>query len=135
MRFIITILVGVSLLSCKDEVGSSSEKKADKILSSGEWRLVDSEHSFYRFQEGIKFSEDRQVFYIDSQGRTVAPLHEIIYSLSGDTLKIVDYKYEQRFLFSKGTDILIIEELTENEMILNAIHPEGPNKLIFENIK
>ena len=129
------ILLCVFMTSCKEEVDSSREQSREDNLNEGEWRIISTDKPFKRFQNGLKFSEDKQVFNIDSQGRIVSPHHERLYSLIGDTLKIIDYRYEERFLFSRGTDILIIEELTEDRMVLEVLHPEGPNKLIFEKLK
>lgn len=134
MRFLVLILVGLFFISCKEQAGSSVERDVEGILNNGDWRLVASDKTFKRFQEGLKFSEDNQVFNIDSQGQVVVPMHERLYSISGDTLKFVDYRYEERFIFSRGTDIFLIEELTNKRMVLNVIHPDGPNKLILENL-
>lgn len=128
------ILVGLVLISCKEEAGSSEENNVKDILNNGNWKLVESEKSFNGFQNGLKFSEDNQVFNFDSQGQIVVPMHERIYSISGDTLKFVDYRYEERFLMSKGTDIFLIEELTNQRLVLNVIFPKGPNKLILEKL-
>jgi|SRR5690554_86292 len=135
MRFFIFILVSIFITSCKEEVNSSRDQSVEENLMSGEWRLVSSEEPFERFQKGLKFSPDKQVFSIDSQGRIVSTSHEKLFSVIQDTLKIIDYKFEERFIYDRGTDILLIEELTSDKMVLTAIHPEGPNKLIFENLK
>lgn len=135
MRIFMFILGSVLLMSCKEQMNSSREQSVEDHLTNGEWRLISSDTEFRRFQDGLKFSADKQVFNIDSQGRIVSPSHERIYTISADTLKIVDYKYEEAFLFREGTDILIIEELTDDEMVLQVIHPQGPNKLYFENLK
>jgi len=135
MRIFIFILVGIFLVSCKEEVDSSHDQSVEEHLNAGEWRLVSSEKPFIRFKNGLKFSVDKQVFIIDSQGQIVSPTHERIYTVIGDTLKIIDYRYEQQSLFSRGTDILIIEELTDDKMVLKAIHPLEANELIFENLK
>ena len=133
MRFLTLILVVLLLTSCKEQMDSSRNRDVEDILNDGNWKLVDTEKSFSRFQEGLKFSEDNQVFNIDSQGQIVVPMHERLYTVKGDTLIFVDYRYEDRFLFSRGTDILLIEELTDDRMVLNVVHPEGPNKLILMN--
>lgn len=129
------VLVSVFMVSCKEQTDSSRDKSIEESLHQGEWRIVSADKPFIRFQEGLKFSEDKQVFNIDSQGQVVSPTHERLYSVIGDTLKIVDYKFEERFIYSRGTDLLIIEELTKDKMVLKAIHPEGPINLIFEKLK
>jgi hypothetical protein len=134
MKFLTLILVGLLFVSCKEQMDSSRDRDVEEILNDGDWRLVETEKPFSRFQKGLKFSTDNQVFNIDSQGQVVVPMHERLYSISGDTLTFVDYRYEERFIFNRGTDVLLIEELTKDRMVLNVIHPEGPNKLILENI-
>ncbi|HLV41502.1 MAG TPA: hypothetical protein VKY37_04425 [Brumimicrobium sp.] len=135
MRIFMFILVSVFILSCKEQVDSSRYQSVEENLSDGEWRIVSTDKSFNRFQKGLKFSPDRQVFNIDSQGRAIFSSHERIYSVTDDTLKIVDYKYEDQFLNTKGTDILIIKELTNKKMVLEALYPQGPVQLVLEKIK
>ncbi|RYM32895.1 hypothetical protein ERX46_12625 [Brumimicrobium glaciale] len=134
MKFLTLIIVGLFFVSCKEGTDSSRDKDVEDILNDGNWRLIESEKSFDRFQNGLKFSEDNQVFNIDSQGQVVVPMHERLFSISGDTLTFIDYRYEERFIYSRGTDILLIEEITSDRLVLNVIHPEGPNKLILESI-
>ncbi len=129
------VLVGLFFVSCKEQMDSNRDRGVEEILNAGDWKLVDSEKEFTRFQNGLKFAEDNQIFNIDSQGQVVVPMQERLYTVSGDTLTFVDYRYEERFIFSRGTDILLIEELTKDRMVLNVIHPEGPNRLIFENYR
>ena|SRR5690554_887737 len=134
MRTLMLILVGILFISCKEDRNASHKKSAEEILNQGTWRLMESEEPFKRFQSGLKFSADQQVFNVDSQGQVVVPSHKRIYSIHDDTLKMVDYRYEERFVYSRGTDILLIKELNEDKMVLNALHPEGPNQLIFEHL-
>ncbi|PWH86050.1 hypothetical protein [Brumimicrobium oceani] len=134
MRFLILILVGLTFSSCQEQVDSSSEKKIDEILTKGNWKLVNSEQPYKRFQSGLKFSEDKQVFDVDSQGQVVVLMHPRLYTISGDTLTLVDYRYEERFLYKRGTANFLIEELNEERIVLEVLAPEEPNKLIFENL-
>ncbi|WP_159038647.1 hypothetical protein [Brumimicrobium mesophilum] len=134
MRFLLLMFSGLLFLSCSEQAGSFVERDREDILDDGNWILVESEMPFDRFQSGLKFSSDNQVFNVDSQGQVVVPMHERLYSISGDTLKFIDYRFEERFLFSRGTDIFLIEELTNDRLILNVIHPEGPNQLILESL-
>lgn len=103
-------------------------------MNGGNWKFIESEKPFKEFQAGLKFSEDKQVFDVDSQGQIVIPLHERIYSISSDTLKIIDARYVDRFLHERGTLIFIIKELNNERIVLNVVQPEGPNKLIFDNL-
>ncbi|WP_123776113.1 hypothetical protein [Brumimicrobium aurantiacum] len=120
--------------SCDFEAGGSNEIETEEILETGRWKLIESDKVFKNFQSGLKFSKDNQVFSIDSQGGYVASPHERIYTLSADTLRIIDYRYEPNFLYEKGTNILLIKELTEDKLILESIHPEPNAKLSFEKI-
>lgn len=135
MRFLILILVGLTFSSCKEQMDSSREKDLAEVLNSGNWKLVSSEQPYKRFQSGLKFSEDNQVFDVDSQGQIVVLMHPRLYNISSDTLTLVDYRYEERFIYSRGTANFLIEELNEERIVLKVLPPEEPNKLIFENLK
>lgn len=122
------------LTSCGDNA-DANKKNTKSLLKKGEWRLTSSEKTFSQFQSGLKFSPDKQVFLLDSQGYVIPPHHKQIYNLSGDTLTIVDYKYEPQFIFERGTFILLIKELTEDEFIAELIHPDKGNVLRFKKVK
>jgi hypothetical protein len=132
MKFLAMIFACLFFVSCNEQIDLSRDKDVEKILSDGDWRVVEAEKPFTRFQSGLKFSDNNQVFMIDSQGQAIIPMQERLYEISGDTLKIVDYRYEDRFIYSRGTEILLIEELSNKKMVLNVIHPAGPNKLTLE---
>lgn len=134
MRFFLFIFIGIVFNSCNEKDVASNEQSVEMTLLNGEWRLVSSEKPFNRFQNGLKFSEDGQVFNIDTQGKVVPPHHERIFRIYGDTLSFVDYKYLEKARYVKGTDILIIKQLTEDKMILEVIHPGETNELIFKNV-
>ncbi|WP_133122190.1 hypothetical protein [Brumimicrobium salinarum] len=133
MRFHFILLFFVLLISCTNEKSNIDNVKEQ--LMDGSWRLVESEQPFKRFHSGLKFSQDGQVFNVDSQGRIVVPLHERMFYIASDTLKLIDYKYESKFLETNGTELLLIEELNEEELVLNIIYPIGPNKLTFQKQK
>ena len=134
MRFLLFLFIGLFFTSCQEEVISTDEENIESKLLKGEWALIGSEKPFNRFQSGLKFSEDEQVFNIDSQGHVVPPHAERIYKIYGDTLALIDYKYHERKRYEKGTDILLIKKLDDKEMVLKVIHPNAPNELIFKNI-
>lgn len=128
------IFIGIVLTSCNEKDVISSKQSVEETLLDGEWRLVSTQKPFDRFQNGLKFSKDGQVFNIDSQGKVVPPHHERIYRVYGDTLSFIDYKYLKKARYNKGTDILLIDKLTEDEMVLKVIHPGKPNVLTFKNV-
>ena len=134
MKLLFFVFIGLIAISCQEEGGSYVDKDSKDILYEGNWRLVDSEEPFDQFQTGLKFSKDGQVFNIDSQGQVVIPMKERLFSIKEDTLKFVDYRYEERFLQSRGTLVFTIEELTKDRMVLNVVYPEGPNHLVLENL-
>ena len=134
MRFFILIFIGIFFTSCNEGNKVSNEQKIEATLLKGEWKLVSTEKPFLRFQSGLKFSDDGQVFNIDSQGHIVPPHHDRIYKIYGDTLSFVDYKYLEKVRYEQGTDILIIKKLTDKEMVLKLIHPGIPNELTFINV-
>lgn len=133
MRYILLLFIGILFTSCNEENTISHKEQVAATLMEGEWRLISTEKPFKRFQSGLKFSADGQVFNIDSQGHVVPPHAERIYKIYGDTLTFIDYKYLETLRYDKGTDILLIKKLNEDEMILEAIHPDPPNKLTFKH--
>lgn len=123
MKVLVIALVGLFFAACTD-TGKSDKATIIENLTQGEWRIENSEEPFSRFDHGLKFSPDKQVFFLDSQGHVIPPHHEHIFTVSGDTLKIVDYKYEPHMIFQHGTDVLLIRELTKERMVLEALHPK-----------
>ncbi|MFA5573830.1 MAG: hypothetical protein WC994_02115 [Brumimicrobium sp.] len=128
MRALIIFIFFFFLSGCVERNGSTITKK-DKLLD-GEWMLVSIDEKYPFIRNGLKFSEDNQVFHIDTQGHTV-PAHNIeIYKVYGDTLEIIDYKYEPQFIQEKGTHIFLIKELNQDELVLECIYP-SPNRITF----
>lgn len=133
--FFLVFLILSIFYSCDFQNLNSNTQSIEEFLMDKEWILVSSDEPTKRFQSGIKFSSDKQLFNIDSQGHIIPPQHEQIYSITKDTLVIVDYKYEPQFIYEKGTDILLVEKISENQIQLKILHPNGPNTLIFENLE
>lgn len=123
MRILVITLIGLFLGACTGNEKTDKTKIIEN-LTHGEWRIKDSEEPFLRFDSGLKFSSDKQVFFLDSQGHVIPPHHEHIFTVHGDTLKIVDYKYEPHLIFEEGTDVLLIKELTKEKLVLEALHPK-----------
>ncbi len=123
----------VLLLGACGEVENTKENisRVD-LLVDNMWMLNATENSQDLISYGVKFSKDKKVFYIDSQGRIIPTFHDIGYKIEQDTLRIVDFKYEQKYLFEKGTRIFLIKTLNKEELILKMIHPEE-NEYYFEN--
>ncbi len=134
MRFLLLISIGIFFTSCHEEATVSDEENVVTQLLKGEWILMATEKPIKRFQSGLKFSEDNQVFNIDSQGHVVPPHAERIYKIYGDTLAFIDYKYLEHKRYEKGTDILLIKKLNDDEMVLKVIHPDASNELTFKNV-
>lgn len=120
------------LIGCQPEEEQSSTR--EDILENGKWVVESITVPMERIKEGIKFSKDKQVFYIDSQGRVIPTYNEIVYELKGDTLRIVDFKYEPRFLHEKGTLVTLIKEMKEDYIELEVIHPEK-NTIVLKKEK
>jgi hypothetical protein len=128
----VSILFGV--ISCTSETVPTEPQIEDQLLN-GEWRVQASEKPFEGFQKGMKFSKDRQVFFLDSQFKTIPTSNKIIYEVDGDTLKIVDYKYDSKFLYQRGTQIFTIKELSDDTLKLEMIHPKPKNIIVLKNVK
>jgi len=135
MRLLLIILVGLSFFSCQEQMGSSQEKEFEQILNNGNWSLISSDYDYVRFQSGLKFSEDHQLFDIDSQGKIVTSMHPRLFSISKDTMTVVDHRYEENFLLSRGTAYFLIEEIDEERLVLKVLPPEKENRLVFEKAK
>lgn len=120
----VLLLLFFSLLSCSDHVQTSNVDKTEDILEKGKWSLESIEDPIERFRYGVKFSRDKQVFYYDSQGKVIPTYNEIVYEIKEDTLRIVDFKYEKRFLHEKGTMISLIKSIDDSQLELKVIHPE-----------
>lgn len=115
-----------------------TDKQANPLndqLLDGNWRLMVAEEPVRMFQSGLKFAEDGQVFFLDTQGHVVPPHHEQKFKLAGDTLTIIDYKYEEHVIYEKGTSIGLIRTLTDEELVLEMIHPKKDARIYFKNMK
>lgn len=130
--FSIFLFLSLFFTSCANNANEKEDIK--KLLKTGEWKLVSSDKKFNHFQSGLKFSPDKQVFFLDSQGYVIPPHHKQVYEVSGDTLMIIDYKYEPQILYERGTFILLIKELTEEEFVGELIHPDKGNVLKFKQL-
>lgn len=126
--FCIVLLLG----ACSE--GKNTEEKVSRVdlLVDDMWMLNATENSQDLISYGVKFSKDKKVFYIDSQGRITPTFDDIGFKIEQDTLRIIDFKYEQKYLFEKGTRIFLIKTLDEDELVLKMIHPEV-NEYYFKN--
>lgn len=134
MRYFLVLLMFYSFVSCNNDSELSAGGEIEKLLEDGKWVVETIDFPMERIRQGIKFSDDKQVFYIDSQGKVIPTYNEIIYELKGDTLKIVDFKYEQRFLFKKGTLISLIDSIEKDKIVLKVIHPKE-NTIVLKKEK
>lgn len=125
MRNYIFLLSIFFFVSCSDEEANTKKDEKIDYLTSGKWRVVEFDGEKNRFKLGVVFSKDKQFFNLDSQGRIVPTQHEQIFDLNIDTLQIVDFKYEPRFIEKKGTLVFKVEELEESNMILKSIYPDS----------
>lgn len=124
MRKLVYLFIGSLLLSCSaEETPSNGDKRID-LLYDGKWVVSEFEGEKNRLGIGVVFSPDKQFFNLDSQGRVVPTHHKIIFDLKSDTLQVVDFKYEQKYIKEKGTLVFIVEKLNENSLKLNSIHPD-----------
>ncbi|MDX1653522.1 MAG: hypothetical protein R3277_13580 [Brumimicrobium sp.] len=120
------------LLSCSGE-SPAVEQSAHQKLEKGKWIVVESHPQEKGFGYGIKFSPDKQYFHTDSKGQIIPTMREKVYSLSGDTLTMVDYKYEPRFRHTKGTQIFYVTELSDEKLSLKGIYPDSTVTMVLKN--
>lgn len=125
MKYYFFILFISFLVSCSNNESNSEKNGNDDYLTSGKWTVTEFDGENNRFGYGIVFSKDNQFFYLDSQGRIVPKNHEIIFELKNDTLQVVNFNYEQRFLREKGTQVFIVEDLDEEELVMRSIYPDS----------
>lgn len=116
MRIISFIIIAFLISSCNEKKSSSKEE-----LVEGQWKIIEIDGEEVNVLEGIHFAPNRQYFKVDSQGKMVPRLIEKIWSVDGDTLKMVDYNWEPEFIEENGTSIFIIQELTNEVMILEDV--------------
>lgn len=128
------LLFGIVVFGCTEEKQISNVNTMDALLQDGSWELTGTKERSKRYRYGMHFSEDKQLFYLDSQGHIIPPHHEHIYTLSGDTMRVVDYKFEEKLIHDKGTDIFIIKKLNKDHLILEVLFPEA-NMLELKKIK
>ncbi len=134
MRYTFSLILMLTLLSCTNESRVSDKDEMEVLLEEDKWVVESIEFPMERIRQGIKFSDDKQVFYIDSQGKVIPTYNEIVYELNEDTLKIVDFKFEPRFLFEKGTLISLIESANTERITLKVIHPKE-NTIVLKKEK
>lgn len=115
------------IFGCTD----SSDANPEDVLP-GTWHVAKVNGNKVDLKEGITFSPNKQFFYIDSQGKSIPKLMEKIWNVSQDTLRLIDYNWEQKFLYEKGTKIFVIEALSSNELKLKMIHPHEDQKITYE---
>lgn len=130
MRYFLVLFVLPLFVSCNNDAELSAESEMEKLLEEGKWVVETIDFPMDRIRQGIKFSDDKQVFYIDSQGKVIPTYNEIVYELKEDTLRIIDFKYEQRYLYKKGTLVSLIESAEENRLVLKVIHPKE-NRIVL----
>lgn len=128
------LLFVIVLFGCSEEKQVKNINNVYTLLQDGSWELTSTQERSKRYRYGMHFSEDKQLFYLDSQGHIIPPHSEIIYAVSGDTMRVVDYKYEEKFIHEKGTDIYVIQKLNNDELTLEALFPEE-NVLEFRKRK
>ena len=100
----------------------STEELSKEELLEGHWRIVEIDDNNVDTKEGVHFSPNNQYFSVDSQGKMIPRLIEKIWSINGDTLMMIDYNWEPKFIQEKGTFIYLIEELTSDKMILQQLN-------------
>lgn len=133
MRNYIFLLGLFFFASCGGEESNSNENEIVDYLISGKWEVVKFDGKEKKFSKGIVFSKDKQFFNLDSQGRIVPTQNEKVFDLSNDTLRIIDYNIEPRFLEKMGTLVFSVKEIDENSMILKSLYPDSTSTYKLKN--
>lgn len=129
--FITLLFVGCST----DQSNSNKESEID-LLTDEKWVVSEFNGKKNKLGKGVVFSKDKQLFNIDSQGRIIPTHQKQIFDLTNDTLRIIDYKYEERFIEEKGTLVFKVKELNDQILSLSSIYPDTTStyKLVKEEL-
>jgi transcriptional regulator with PAS, ATPase and Fis domain len=130
--FLIILSIFWLCTSCSEEGSTQSKSSTEDLLEEGKWMIQSVETPTERMKKGVIFSKDKQVFYIDSQGKVIPTNQEIVYELKGDSLRIVDFNFESRFIEEKGTMISLINIIDDSKVELEVIFPEK-NRIVLIN--
>jgi hypothetical protein len=123
----------IFLASCSDGESKSKEDESVGFLTNGKWNVVQFDGEKNRLNIGVVFSKDNQIFNLDSQGRIVPTHNKKVFEVKSDTLRIVDFNYEKKFIHNKGTLVFRIKELTDSKMILKSIYPDSTSAYTLKN--
>lgn len=103
-------------------VSCESAKKDPVELIIGKWQLISVDDVTVETHEGLQFAPNKQYFRMDSQGKPIFKLMEKVWSIDGDTLTLVDYNWEPDFIEKKGTQIYLMNKLSEDELDITIIN-------------
>ena len=133
MRNYIFLLGLFFFASCGGGESNSNKNEIADYLTSGKWKVVEFDGKEKKFSRGIVFSKDKQFFNLDSQGRIIPTQNKIVFDLSNDTLRIIDFNIEPRFLKKRGTLAFSIKEVDESSMILKSLYPDSTSTYKLKN--
>ena len=129
----ILVVVPLLFLFVKCEFG---EEKSKEELLYGKWMLISVDGEPLDTRAGYEFATNKQYFTVDSQGKPIPKLMERVWSIDGDTLKLVDFNWESELIDKKGTIHFQIKEL--NATNLKVIQTKGKDRegaeLVYEKI-
>lgn len=126
-------LLGILMIfvfSCNN-ISTTNDITISEKLVGGIWYVEFIKYPMKSIQSGLQFVSNKQVFNIDSQGRTIMSIHPNTFEISGDTLTLVDHRYNKAAIYEKGTEIFIINKLSENRLVLDMIHPQKDNQILL----
>ncbi len=133
MRNYIFLLGLLFFANCGGGESNSNENKIVDYLTSGKWEVVEFDGKEKKFSRGIVFSKDKQFFNLDSQGRIIPTQNKKVFDLSNDTLRIIDYNIEPRFIEQRGTLVFSVKEFDESSMILKSLYPDSTSTYKLKN--
>jgi hypothetical protein len=103
-------------------------------LIVGKWQLVSIDAIPVKTNEGLQFAPNRQYFRMDSQGKPIFKLMEKIWSIDGDTLTLIDYNWEPDFIDKKGTQIFLLNSISDEELDITIINKKE-KRFIYKAIQ
>jgi hypothetical protein len=116
MKYFTFLFISLLFIGCDN----TEDVKTEPTLI-GSWMLVSQSDKKNPTRIGYSFSEDHQYFNLDSQGQTISRFRPKYWDYRNDTLKLVDTNVEPHLLDTKGTKTFVVDELTEDLLIMISV--------------
>lgn len=135
MKFNLTVCTFLCVVfsACSSSMNDGTSSISNLLIGEP-WLVKEVSSPKEYLHNGIQFVDDKQVFNIDSQGRAIMSVHAHTYDVSGDTLTIVDHSYTKKHLKSRGTQVYLIQSISNNKLSLHMLYPDTTNRILLERV-